>query len=57
MNAFKEHGVLESEGEDEAGKDRQYDSGLDMLNSLKSKKNSSGIRINNRLFGDLEMNL
>lgn len=53
MNAFKEHGVVESEGEDEAGKERQYDSGLDMLNSLKSKKSSNGIRINNRLFGDL----
>ena len=57
MNAFKEHGVVESEGEDEAGKQRQYDSGLDMLNSLKSKKSSNGIRINNRLFGDLQINL
>ena len=54
MQDFKNReGVVESEGEED---DRDYDRGIDMLNSIKSKSKNS-IRINNRLFGDLEMNL
>lgn len=54
MNAFKEHGVVESEGEDEGNRD--YDRGIDMLNAMK-KKSKDSIRINNRFFGDLEISL
>jgi hypothetical protein len=54
MNEFKNHGVVESEGEENG--DRDYDRGLGMLNTLKSKSKNS-IRVNNRLFGDLEMEL
>ena len=54
MNNLKERGgVVESEGEEE---ERDYDRGLDMLNSIKGKSKNS-IRVNNRLFGDLQMNL
>ena len=48
MNAFKQHGVVESEGEDDH---RQYDRGFDVLNQIK-KKSKDSIRVNNRLFGD-----
>ena len=55
MQEFKNReGIVESEGEEEANRD--YDRGIDMLNTIKSKSKNS-IRINNRLFGDLEMNL
>ena len=50
MNNLKERGgVVESEGEEES---RDYDRGLDMLNSMKGKSKNS-IRVNNRMFGDL----
>ncbi|CAM6002272.1 unnamed protein product [Sphagnum balticum] len=47
-----EHGVVDSEGEEPRG---NYDSGIDTLSSLKQRK--KGIRIANRLFGDLEVDL
>jgi hypothetical protein len=53
MNAFKEQGLVESEGEE---REANYDNGLDMLHSMKDKK-KNGIKINNRMFGDLDIDL
>ena len=50
MNAFKEHGVV-SEDEEEEG--MEYDNGLAALLNMKDKKKA--IKVNNRFFGDLEM--
>ena len=53
MNGLKENGVV---SEDEENGSRDYDRGLDTLNAMKSRSKNS-IRINNRLFGDLEVEL
>lgn len=56
MNTFKEHGVIDSEDEAEESNKNAYDTGLDMLYSMKDKKKNN-IKINNRFFGDLEIDL
>jgi hypothetical protein len=54
MSNLREHGgVVESEGEEQPA---NYDNGLDMLYAMKDKR-KGGIKINNKLFCDLEIDI